>query len=77
MEPNTQQLEEFIVTKDHPQQILKRIVANSKDKMTIPMNLKIYLREFYKRDSEIVFFNDGLINFQILGNEKNIKRNGL
>ena len=73
MEPNTQQLEEFIVTKDHPQQILKRIVENSKDKMTIPMNLKIYLREFYKRDSEIVFFNDGLINFQILGNEKNIK----
>jgi hypothetical protein len=73
MEPNTQQLEEFIATKDHPQQILKRIVENSKDKMTIPMNLKIYLREFYKRDSEIVFFNDGLINFQILGNEKNIK----
>jgi hypothetical protein len=73
MEPNTQQLEEFIVTKDHPQQILKRIVENSKDKMTIPMNLKIYLREFYKRDSEIVFFNDGLINFQILGNENNIK----
>lgn len=73
MEPNTQQLEEFIITKDHPQQILKRIVENSKDKMTIPMNLKIYLREFYKRDSEIVFFNDGLINFQILGNEKNIK----
>ena len=73
MEPNTQQLEEFIITKDHPQQILKRIVENSKNKMTIPVNLKIYLREFYKRDSEIVFFNDGLINFQILGNEKNIK----
>ena len=73
MEPNTQQLEEYIVTKDHPQQILKRIVENSKDKMTIPMNLKIYLREFYKRDNEIVFFNDGLINFQILGNENNIK----
>ena len=73
MEPNTQQLEEFIVTKDHPQQILKRIVENSKDKITIPMNLKIYLREFYKRDNEIVFFNDGLINFQILGNENNIK----
>ena len=73
MEPNTQQLEEFIITKDHPQEILKRIIENSKSKITIPISLKVYLHEFYKRDNEIIFFNDGLINFQILGNEKNIK----
>lgn len=73
MEPITQQLEEFIITKDHPQEILKRIIENSKSKITIPISLKVYLHEFYKRDNEIIFFNDGLINFQILGNEKNIK----
>ena len=73
MEPNTQQLEEYIITKDHPQEILKRIIENSKAKITIPISLKVYLHEFYKRDNEIIFFNDGLINFQILGSEKNIK----
>lgn len=73
LEPITQELEEYIITKDHPQEILKRIIENSKDKITIPISLKVYLHEFYKRDNEIVFFNDGLINFQILGNEKNIK----
>lgn len=73
MEPITQQLEEFIITKDHPQEILKRIIENSKSKITIPISLKVYLHEFYKRDNEIIFFNDGLINFQILGNEKAIK----
>lgn len=73
MEPITQQLEEFIITKDHPQEILKRIIENSKHKITIPISLKVYLHEFYKRDNEIIFFNDGLINFQILGNDKNIK----
>ena len=73
MEPNTQQLEEYIITKDHPQEILKRLIENSRSKMTIPVNLKVYLHEFYKRDNQIVFFNDGLINFQILGNSKSIK----
>jgi hypothetical protein len=73
MEPNTQQLEEYIITKDHPQEILKRLIDNSRNEITIPVNLKVYLREFYKRDNEIVFFNDGLINFQVLGDKKNIK----
>ena len=73
MEPITQQLEEYIITKDHPQEILKRIIENSKNKMTIPISLKVYLHEFYKRDNEIIFFNDGLINFQILGSENDIK----
>jgi hypothetical protein len=73
LEPIIQQLEEYVITKDHPQEILKRVIENSKAKFTIPISLKVYLHEFYKRDNQIVFFNDGLINFQILGNEKNIK----
>lgn len=73
LEPITQELEEYIITKDHPQVILKRLVENSKSKITIPISLKVYLHEFYKRDNKVVFFNDGLLNFQILGNEKNIK----
>lgn len=74
LEDTTQLLEEVIVTKNHPQDILKNIIATSKAKITLPINLKIYMREFYKKNNDYAFFNDGLLNFQILGsNNKNIK----
>lgn len=73
LEPVTQQLEEVILTREHPQEILKQLVENSKKQLTIPVNLKIYLREFYKKNDKMVYFNDGLLNFQVLGNTSNIK----
>ena len=73
LESNAKQLEEVILTTEHPQDILKNLVKNSSNKITVPINLKVYLKEFYKKNNEIVFFNDGLINFQIAGNSKNIK----
>lgn len=73
LESNAKRLEEIILTSDHPQDILKELIKNSLSKITIPVNLKVYLREFYKKNNQIVFFNDGLINFQILGNSKRIK----
>lgn len=73
LESNAKKLDEIILTSDHPQDILKKIVKNSLEKISIPVNLKVYLREFYKKNDKIVFFNDGLINFQIFGNSKNIK----
>lgn len=73
LETITQQLDEVVLTKDHPQEILKQLVENSIKKLSIPANLKVYLREFYKKDGNYVFFNDGLLNFQILGNYKKLK----
>jgi hypothetical protein len=73
LETNAKRLEEVILTTEHPQDILKKLIKNSLDRITIPVNLKVYLREFYKKNDQIVFFNDGLINFQIAGNSKNIK----
>jgi hypothetical protein len=73
LEPITQQLEEVILTREHPQEILKQLVKKSKNQITIPVNLKIYLREFYKKNDKMVYFNDGLLNFQVLGNVKNVK----
>ncbi|MFD2891504.1 hypothetical protein ACFS5J_05680 [Flavobacterium chuncheonense] len=73
LESKTQQLEEVVLTKEHPQEILKELVENSIRKITVPANLKVYLREFYKKNDEYVFFNDGLLNFQILGDYKNLK----
>lgn len=73
LETSARLLEEVILTSQHPQEILKEVIDVSLQKLTIPMNLKVYLREFYKKNNKIVFFNDGLINFQLLGSNKAIK----
>jgi hypothetical protein len=61
------ELEEIIFTRIHPQEILKSIVENSIKKLTVPVRLKVYEREFFKLNNDYSFFNDGLINFQITG----------
>lgn len=73
LDSKSQLLEEVVLTKDHPQDILRKLVETSKNKITIPANLKVYLREFYKRNEKYVFFNDGLVNFQIFGNSRKIE----
>jgi len=66
-------LEEIIVTKVHPQKILKDLVESSIKKLTVPARLKVYSREFFKKDGAYLYFNDGLMNFQIFGKDKNFK----
>ena len=66
-------LDEIIITKQHPQKILKAIVDNSKKKLTIPARLKVYSREFFKLNGTNSFYNDGLLNFQLFGTAKNFK----
>lgn len=73
MESNLRLLEEVVLTQNHPQDILKGLVENSLNHVTVPANLKVYLREFYKKNDNYVYFNDGLVNFQVLGSPKNIK----
>ena len=66
-------LDEVIITKQHPQKILKNIVENSIKKLTVPARLKVYSREFFKLNGVYSYYNDGLINFQISGKEKDFK----
>ncbi|MCG2611446.1 carboxypeptidase-like regulatory domain-containing protein [Flavobacterium sp. SM15] len=66
-------LEEVIVTKNHPQEILKKVVKTSIENLTVPVNLKVYTREFFKKNDKYTSFNDGLLNFCIQGNPKNVK----
>ena len=66
-------LDEIIITKQHPQKILKAIVDNSKKKLTIPARLKVYSREFFKFNGTNSYYNDGLLNFQLFGTAKNFK----
>lgn len=60
-------LEEIIVTRQHPQKILKSLIDNSKALLTVPARLKVYTREFFKLNGDYSYYNDGLINFQITG----------
>ncbi len=66
-------LDEIIVTKKHPQKILKEIVENSIHKLSVPARLKVYSREFFKLNGKYTYYNDGLMNFQLRGNSSNFK----
>jgi hypothetical protein len=63
-------LDEIIITSQHPQKILLSLIDNSKKKLTTPARLKIYSREFFKINGAYSYYNDGLMNFQISDNSK-------
>ncbi|MFC4740691.1 hypothetical protein ACFO3U_11875 [Flavobacterium ponti] len=73
LEKETEILQEVILTERHPQEILKDLVKNSLKKLTVPANLRVFTREFFKTDDKYSFYNDGLVNFQILDEKRNIK----
>jgi len=68
LKKNTKELDEIIITKQHPQKILKMLIDNSIAHFTMPARLKVYEREFLKLDDKYAYFNDGLLNFQLTGN---------
>jgi hypothetical protein len=66
-------LEDIVVTKLPPEEIIKVLVDNSIKKLTVPARLKVYSREFFKLNGSYAYYNDGLINFQLYKERKNIK----
>jgi hypothetical protein len=72
LKKNTLDLQEVILTNKNPQDILKELVKNSQKKLTIPANLRVFTREFFKKDGNYSFYNDGLLNFQIIENKNTI-----
>lgn len=65
LKSNLTDLDEIIVTRRHPQKILKGLIKNSMEKLTVPARLKVYSREFFKLNGNYSYFTDGLMNFQI------------
>lgn len=65
-------LDELVVTRQHPQKILKSLVANSIKKFNVPACLKVYCREFFKLNGVYSYYTDGLLNFQIVGDQKKL-----
>lgn len=66
-------LEDIVVTKQTPQEIIKILVENSIKKLSVPARLKAYSREFFKLNGNYAYFNDGLINFQLYKDQKKVK----
>ena len=75
LKSNLNDLDEIIVTKQHPQKILKALIKNSIDKLTAPARLKVYSREFFKLNGNNSYYNDGLMNFQIFSKSRDFKSN--
>lgn len=73
LKKNVTNLDEIIVTKQHPQKILKMLVENSLKSMTMKAWMKVYVREFCRINGKYTSYNDGLINFQVAGKGKNYK----
>lgn len=65
-------LDELIVTRQHPQKILKSLVSNSIKSLNIPARLKVYSREFFKHNGVYSYYTDGLLNFQLAANQKKV-----
>ena len=70
---NASNLDEIVITQKDPQDILKLLIQKSRNKITVPANLKVYTREFFKKNDIYTYYNDGLLNFQILENNKKVK----
>ncbi|WP_026729226.1 hypothetical protein [Flavobacterium denitrificans] len=63
-------LDEIVVSKENPQKIFQKIVANSRKKLASSYRLKVYIREFFMLDNKYSYYNDGLVNFQFSVNQK-------
>lgn len=72
---NINDLDEIVLTRQHPQKILKLLVANSIKKLTVPARLKVYCREFFKLNGNYSYYNDGIMNFQLFDKTKKFSSN--
>lgn len=75
LKSNLNGLDEIVVTRKHPQKILKDLIKNSISKLTVPARLKVYSREFFKLNGKYSYYTDGLMNFQIFSKANDFKSN--
>lgn len=73
LKSNASKLDELIVTRQHPQKILKMLVKNSTERLSMPARLKIYNREFFTLNGVDSYYTDGLLNFQLSVEKKQMK----
>ncbi|WP_313805596.1 carboxypeptidase-like regulatory domain-containing protein [Flavobacterium sp.] len=72
MEENDFTLEEVIISKTPIYQLLAGLIENSRAKLSNPIHLNTYCREFIKNHGKYTRFTDGLVDLHIKGKPKNI-----
>ena len=63
LENISQDIEDIVITNRQSFNILKTLINKSMKQLTVPINLKIYSREFFKYNNEYTSYSDGLVNF--------------
>ncbi len=63
-------LDEVVLSKQSPQKVLQKIVSNSVHMLAASYRLKVYVKEFFMLDNQYSYYNDGLVNFQFVGDQK-------
>lgn len=71
--PKTYTLDEVAVVSESAVNKLKKALDVSKSKLSLPVHLATYYREFVKEDSHYTKFSDGLIDFELTGDIENSK----
>lgn len=59
----SEDIEDIVITNRQSFSILKTLIIKSMNRLTAPINLKIYSREFFKFNNEYTSYSDGLVNF--------------
>lgn len=67
LDPAEKFLDEIVITKAAPKDVLAEVIENSINNLTNPIALKVYVLEFYKKNGIYSSFNDGLLDFYISG----------
>ncbi|ESU21205.1 hypothetical protein FEDK69T_25720 [Flavobacterium enshiense DK69] len=72
LEENDTKLEEMIISKTPIYQVLSALVENSAKRLTMPIHLSTYCREFVKNYGNYSRFSDGLVDLHIKGKAKKV-----
>ncbi|ESU25313.1 hypothetical protein FLJC2902T_31210 [Flavobacterium limnosediminis JC2902] len=72
MQENETNLEEIIISKTPIYQVLAALVENSAKRLSMPIHLNTYCREFVKNQGKYSRFTDGLVDLHIKGKAKKV-----
>ena len=73
MEPKPLELDEVVILNIPVHEFLKKLIANSTARLTSPMVLSTYYREFVNLNNKYSKFADGLIDYKIMQIEAFLK----
>lgn len=75
LEPKSIDLEEVVITNTPINELLEQLIKESKAKLTSPLVLNTYYREFVNFNNEYVQFADGIVDYRLRkkGNKNKIK----